>query len=402
MNRLFRRSRPEPEAQPQDLVDVDELLARYTVEELAGSAEEYFSRLPNWDVALAKPLYSADEAPELLSTFGALLRGLELAPGDTVLDFGAGAGWTSWMMSQIGCRVIVSDVSGTALKIAAERYERWPLLGPVPAPAFLPFDGRRLDLDDGSVDRVACNDCFHHVPNPAEVLIEFERVLSPSGICVMSEPGPNHSRQPQSQAEMRNFKVVERNIVLDEMVDQARSAGFEAIEVALYSGQPHFVEAKAYTAAIDAASPIPHQLMEAFLSNRTLLRLWKPGRPVMDSRRRHGLEGSIQAEVTGSVFTATVTNTGAAVWLHSDGAVGHVNVGVHLFDTDGGVIDYDFMRVPLRPNGTSIAPREKAEAHGLLPPLEPGSYRLVVDLVSEGVCWFADNGGRTVTVDVAV
>ena len=39
----------------------------------------------------------------------------------------------------------------------------------------LPFDGHRLELDDESVDRVACNDAFHHVPNPGEVLAEFAR-----------------------------------------------------------------------------------------------------------------------------------------------------------------------------------------------------------------------------------
>ncbi|HUJ65743.1 MAG TPA: class I SAM-dependent methyltransferase [Acidimicrobiales bacterium] len=406
---MFRRSPPEAEVLPrdrlnvdEDMVDVEELLARYTIEELVQSAEHYFSRLPSWDVALAKPVSSPDEAPELLTTFGALFRGLELAPGDTVLDFGAGSGWTSWMISQVGCQVIVSDVSETALKIAAERYERWPLLGPAPAPTFLPFDGRRLALDDGSVDRIACNDCFHHVPNPSEVLSEFERVLSAGGICVMSEPGANHSRQPQSQAEMRNFRVVERDIVLDDIVDQARAAGFEAVEVALYCGQPHFVDARSYAASLGPDSPAPRQLMESYLTNRTLLRLRKSGGTVLDSRRRPGLQGSIRVEVTGAILTATVSNTGGAVWLQSPGAVGLVNLGVHLFNTDGGLVDFDFMRIPLCPDGTPIPPGGEVVAQAALHPLEPGSYRLVVDLVSEGVCWFADNGRSAVSIDIDV
>jgi 2-polyprenyl-3-methyl-5-hydroxy-6-metoxy-1,4-benzoquinol methylase len=401
--KLFSRAGlPLRTATPKDFVDVEELLDRYSVEDLAVTAEEYFSRLPNWDVALLKPWYSADEASELLTSFGALLGGLEASPGDTVLDFGAGAGWTSRMMSQFGCRVIVSDVSETALKIAEEQYARWPLIGDVPAPSFLPFDGHRLELEDGSVDRVVCNDCFHHVPNPAEVLREFGRVLTPSGLCVMSEPGPDHARQPQSQAEMRNFRVVERNIVLDEIAEQARAAGFETVQVALYCGQPHFVDAATYSAALSPRSSVPKRLMGSFLSNRTLLRLRKGGRPVLDSRRRHGLQGMIRAEVTGSILRASVTNTGGAIWLQTPGSVGQVNLGAHLFDPDGRVVDFDFMRVALRPGGDPIALGERIEVEGALPALQPGSYSLVVDLAAEGVCWFADNGGTTVKIDISV
>ena len=68
------------------IIDVNELLARYTVEELAESADEYFSRLASWDVLLAKPFYSAHESAELLTSFGALLNGLELSHGLSVLD----------------------------------------------------------------------------------------------------------------------------------------------------------------------------------------------------------------------------------------------------------------------------------------------------------------------------
>ena len=112
------RRAPEPEPVDDGLIDVDVLLAQYTVEELAASADEYFSRLDNWDVLLAKPFYSVHESPELLTSFGALLNGLELSHGLTVLDFGVGSGWTSWMLSQLGCRVIASDVSHAALRIA--------------------------------------------------------------------------------------------------------------------------------------------------------------------------------------------------------------------------------------------------------------------------------------------
>ena len=215
-------------------VDVSELVNRYTVEDLNQSAEAYFAGMPEWEPALAKPFYAHD-APDLLGGFGALLAGLELVHGLRVLDFGAGTGWTSWMMSQIGCELVVCDVSATALKMARERYRRFPLLRQAPQPTFVHFDGRTLEVDDSSVDRVACNDAFHHVANPARVLTEMARVLRPGGMCVMLEPGPYHSTSPQSQAEMRNFGVVERNIRLEEIEAEATEAGFEVIEVGAFS-----------------------------------------------------------------------------------------------------------------------------------------------------------------------
>jgi hypothetical protein len=46
--KLFSRTGlPLRAAPPKDFVDVEELLARYSVEDLAVTAEEYFSRLPN-------------------------------------------------------------------------------------------------------------------------------------------------------------------------------------------------------------------------------------------------------------------------------------------------------------------------------------------------------------------
>jgi 2-polyprenyl-3-methyl-5-hydroxy-6-metoxy-1,4-benzoquinol methylase len=402
---LIRRRRtaaPAGDNGRGDLLDVNDLLQRYTVEELADTAEEYFSRLPNWEAALAKPFYSASEAPDLLLGFGALLAGLELAYGHEVLDFGVGAGWTSWMMSQLGCRVIVSDVSATALEIVAERYRRQSLSGGVADPTFLQFDGRRFELPDASVDRVVCHDAFHHVANPQEVMSEFGRLLRPGGMCVMSEPGPQHSQLPQSQSEMRNFKVVERNIVLDEIAEQARAAGFDRVEVGIYCGWPQFVPADGFASALAPDSPVPSEMVRSYLSNRRLLRLYMPGTGRSDSRRREALAGRLEVELDGVRIRARVENSSPSAWLQAPGHVGHVNLGAHLFSSDGALLDFDFLRLPLRPDGQAIEPGEALEVTGTRPDLAPGRYLVVFDLVSEGVCWFADNGGATVSFEIQV
>jgi SAM-dependent methyltransferase len=400
--RKRRTTAPVSDDGADDLLDVNDLLERYTVEELGDTAEEYFSRLPSWDAALAKPFYSASEAPDLLIGFGALLAGLELAYGHDVLDFGVGSGWTSWMMSQLGCRVIASDVSATALEIVAERYRRLGLSGGVPSPTLLRFDGHRYELPDGCVDRVACHDAFHHVANPEAVLSEFARLLRPGGVCVMSEPGPEHSRLPQSQSEMRNFKVVERDIVLDEITEQAGAAGFDRVEVGIYSGWPSFVPPDGFSGALAADSPLPSEMVRSYLSNRRLLRLHMPGSGRPDSRRREALAGRVEVQLEGGQVRARVENTSPATWLQAPGQVGHVNLGAHLFGADGRLFDFDFFRLPLRPDGPPVEPGETLAVIGPLPVLPPGSYRITFDLVSEGVCWFADNGGITVSFEITV
>jgi 2-polyprenyl-3-methyl-5-hydroxy-6-metoxy-1,4-benzoquinol methylase len=390
-----------PQPTDEGLIDVNELLAQYTVEELAASAEEYFARLDNWTVLLAKPVYSVHEAPELLTSFGALLNGLELAHGLTVLDFGVGSGWTSWMLSQLGCRVIASDISHSALRIAAERYARLPLVGNVTPPTLLHFDGHRFDLDDESVDRVACNDAFHHVPNPEEVLAELARVLRPGGVFVMSEPGPEHSLTPQSQSEMRNFRVVERNMIVEDTALQARAMGFETVEVGVYLGLPHFVDADTFAQTIEPSSPVPNTLVSTFLENRRLIRMRKKGTELVDSRRREALAGRLEVDISGDSVRVTAENHGPATWLQVPTDFGLVNVGAHLFTTDGQLVDFDYMRLQLQPSTEPILPGERVEVVAELPTVEPGNYRVEFDLVAEGVAWFSENGNPTVTIDLS-
>jgi hypothetical protein len=130
----------------QEMVDVRQLIEKYSIEELNEAADEYFSRLGNWDRLLAKPFGSSNDAIHLLVQLSYLLQGLDLYPGMKVLDFGCGPGWTSRLLNQMGFEVISLDVSPTALRIAGELATRHPVFGQQPPQRFLQFDGRRIDL----------------------------------------------------------------------------------------------------------------------------------------------------------------------------------------------------------------------------------------------------------------
>src|SRR5213075_419536 len=108
-------------------------------------------------------------------------------------------------------------------------------------PQFLVFDGQHLDLPDASVERVLCLDAFHHVPNPDQVLAELGRVLEPGGIAGFAEPGPEHSRTPQSQYEMKTFGVIENDVDMKAVWEAAHRAGFTDLKVAIFQIAPTLV-----------------------------------------------------------------------------------------------------------------------------------------------------------------
>jgi ubiquinone/menaquinone biosynthesis C-methylase UbiE len=370
------------------VIDAEELVRTYSVAQLAETAEEYFAAVSSWTYHLAKPLGSVSEAPTMLAHFGAMLSALQLEPGLDLLDFGAGSCWTSRMLTQLGCQVVACDVSETALAMGRRLFELQPPFGDGSI-RFLPFDGLGIELPDESVDRISCMDAFHHVPNWPEVLAEFHRVLRPGGRAVLAEGGPHHSRTQQAQEEMRNFTVVERDMVVEDFAALATAVGFGPTTVGIYAGIPHLVPAETFSADL-ASGEVAKAAAISFLDNHRLVVLSKPGQRSLTSRGLDGLGGTIEAEhLGGRRFAVTVTNTGASTWLGSGAPVGAVNLGVQLFDADDRRVDLDYLRLPLHDNpSTETSPGQQIRIEFELPAPEITPFRLTFDLVSEGVAWF--------------
>jgi SAM-dependent methyltransferase len=400
---------PAPDAHGD--VDVRHLLATLSVEELAKAADDYYRVMGNPEYYLAKPLTNIDEAPDFLICFGQILAGLRPVPGMVVLDFGAGTCWTSRWLTQMGYEVIALDVSEVALELGRQLYERLPVVGTQPPPRFLKFDGRRIDLPDESVDRILCFDSFHHVPNQAEVLAEMARVLRSGGVAGFSEPGPHHSTTAQSQFEMKNYTVIENDIVMSDVSRLAHDAGFTSLDLSLFSAQPHRVTLEQYDeflAGGRATGPYCDHVRK-FAEGRRNFFLTKGGALRRDSRDRQGLYGDVRLTIGQTTVGAGealvgechVRNTGSNEWLTTEVGAGLVQLGVHLYDAAGRLLDRDYARVPLPvaptlpPGGTVIVPYA-------VPAPPPGQYRLEFDLVSELVCWFEINGCPTASVEIVV
>jgi SAM-dependent methyltransferase len=393
------------------VIDPKQVIRRYTPEELAETADQYYRRIDDPTPLMTKPFSFLHEAPEMLQNLGLLLSGLHLGKTMSVLDFGGGTGWLSRFLSQLNCQVICCDVSKAALAIGGRLMNDWPLLGTaVYRPVFLPFDGHRIALADGSVERIICFDAFHHVPNQREILSEFGRVLKDGGIAGFSEPGRRHSQSPQSQYEMANHRVLENDIDLVEIFDAAKAHGFTSLSVKVLTDLE--IGLDDYRRIFDDRNkePLKSEVWNQThntMFNRSVFFLHKGARR-RDSPNHAGLSHALQIGATSYAVnareplrvTVRATNTGDALWLHENSEIfGIVRLGSHLYDAAGTLISIDFTRHAL---AASVKPGDVIDIPAAVTLPGPGAFRIAFDLVAEGVTWFETRGAHPLVIDVTV
>ncbi len=94
----------------------------------------------------------------------------------------------------------------------------------------------------------------------------------------------------------------------------------------------------------------------------------------------------------------TVTNTGNQTW-NASGAT-PVDLSYHIFDSSGNTVVWDGTRTPL---GGDMAPGQaKTLQLGFVAPSATATYTLVIDLVREGIGWFADGGSPPARITFSV
>jgi hypothetical protein len=252
-------------------------------------------------------------------------------------------------------------------------------------------------------------DAFHHVPNQRQVLSELFRVLKPGGIAGFNEPGLRHSQTPQAQYEMRNFKVLENDILLEEIKQIAEEIGYTDLYVKA-ANHPNLNLAYKDYLTITRRKKLPRQLNNWIVNsvqNATVFFLTK-GTPITDSRAIEGLHHTMKASARQISVSAgqpinlvlTIRNTGQARWLHQSlRDIGVVKVGGHLYTSAGELIDLDFYRknfsADIEPNQEVVIAIDPVIS-------QPGRYILTLDLVSEQVCWFENSGSKPVSIEVNV
>jgi ubiquinone/menaquinone biosynthesis C-methylase UbiE len=112
-----------------------------------------------------------------------LLAPAALDAGQTVLDYGCGPGRLALELARRvgeGGRVHALDINAAFVERTRELAGAEGLAGVIDARQ---FDGRRIPLDDASVDRVVCKNVLEYVDDLSATLAEVRRVLRPGGLA---------------------------------------------------------------------------------------------------------------------------------------------------------------------------------------------------------------------------
>jgi SAM-dependent methyltransferase len=168
---------------PERVAPIENFLADYTKIRLAegrGSADAAFYRnLPEcpadhplaWQWGIRRRTFSCFQ-DRVLPSLGAHLR---------ILDLGAGTGWLSNRLAQLGhepCAVDLSRNGQDGLEAARHFDSRWPCIQ-------AEFD--YLPFPNASVDTVVFNASLHYSTDYVRTLREALRVLAPGGSVVVLE-----------------------------------------------------------------------------------------------------------------------------------------------------------------------------------------------------------------------
>jgi SAM-dependent methyltransferase len=381
-----------------------ELLSR--ADEFNRNAERHWQNISQEPDArlhvLNKPLSTVRDTPGILYRLGLVLHELDLGVGMSVVDFGAGSCWMSSLMNRLRCRTISVDVSETALAFGREMFESDPRHQMELEPRFLKYSGHGLDIESASVDRIVCFDSFHHVPNQAEVLAEFFRILRPGGRLVMGEPGEGHAHSDQGAYETEIHGVLENDIHLDDLVKIARGVGFHSPQLKPFPDPASLTftleQNTRFMEGDDSIFPV--DILRESLRHFIILSLFK-GRGVPDSRNPSVLRAEISALALvpraagdGCTQTVRVRNTGDTLWLREETPLGgFVALGAHLLSLKKETVARGFVRVYLPRN---VAPGESVDMDIRLPKASAsGDCLIQLDMVDDRVAWFEQTGSPT-------
>ena len=191
--------------------------------------KDYLARTGSSDWERAKPFSHKDadtlsESARLLHDFAIAMMILAPAPGDLILDLGAGGCWCSDLLRRLHRRSIAVDISLDMLKVGRSRSTGEQI------PAVV-GDLQRLPFRDRTFQRAICLNALHHVPDIPVAIREVGRVLTDDGVALFSEPGSGHSLAPASAIATRDFGVLEQDVLVSEFARAATVAGFEETRV---------------------------------------------------------------------------------------------------------------------------------------------------------------------------
>jgi SAM-dependent methyltransferase len=399
--------------------------------------KDYLKRTGSTAWERAKPFTPAGadtlgDSAHMLHDFAAAMLTLQPSPDDLILDLGAGACWCSDLLARLNRRSIAVDISHDMLAAGRAR--------PGIAIRAVAGDMEWLPFRSAAFQKAVCFSAIHHVPDIPAALGEIARVLDDRGVAFFSEPGQGHATAPVAAAAVRDFGVLEQDILVGEFVRACRGAGFAEVRVKpLAYTVPGFdltlEQWEAWTRL--AASKRPRRALDKVaMASAELVGLGKGGalfedafaislvrtlRPIIARHPIIVASKSAAASRDGARWLAelrvdaagrgqsggslpvvlTVKNAGTGTWQpKTPSGIGHVTCGVQLLDASMRLVDRDYHRVVLP---GAVAPGDAVTVtFGCPMPAIPGQYGLKFDLVAEGTTWFETAGSPVVLHSLTV
>jgi SAM-dependent methyltransferase len=373
--------------------DYEEAHRRYV--ERVGAGGELWLRTKPFSVP---PSY---ELRECLRTFVHIVDRLGLGVRAQVLDVGCGPGWLSEYLARCGHWVTGVDVSEDMVRIARERAvaieepigEGIGALAEFHAMPVLEMPWRKR------FDAAVLYDAMHHFDDEVETLRVIRRTLVPGGRIFIHEgvrPEPGSEGEQFLIAEMERCGTLESPFDAAYLVAVLVEAGFtqvtrfaavdELLDVSEPAREMQRIEARMKNPPMNtliAVNPVPAEVSRddsGFLARIEPALSWQP--------LRDGQELAL---------AITVTNVGRGFWPAQTGVPsphGVVTIGPYLPAGNGERIELP--RVPL-PRSVSSGESVDAEVRILVPTFA-GRRDVGIDLVREGIAWFADYGSPPLVV----
>ena len=146
--------------------------------------------------------------------FSNLVHDYEGSGGKRVLDYGCGNGYVVAQYARYGAEVHGVDITEAAIELTRARFALLGLEG-----TFARSDGTAIPFEDERFDVVCSMGVLHHIPEPAPVVAELQRVLRPGGKLVVMVYNRDSYRYRVA------FRLGRRGETLQERVNRNDGAG---------------------------------------------------------------------------------------------------------------------------------------------------------------------------------
>jgi len=348
------------------------------------------------------------ELAQCLRTFAHLVELLQLGVRAQVLDVGCGPGWMSEFLTRCGYWVTGVDISPDMIDIARTRVDEIP--GPVgegiePLAEFHAMPVLELPWTD-RFDAAVLYDTMHHFDNELETLEVIRRTLVPGGQLYIHEgvkPPPGSEGERNLLEEMERFGTLESPFDPEYLVSVVEQAGFVNVRSLVEVDE-----------LVDVAKPERRRdrLLERLVPDRLRARALGQAALRPEFNIVHALNPLAAGAAEGGEFEARieaegaweptgdelrlrllVTNSGHAFWPAGRWypyPAGSVTLGTYVLGPQQ-ERGRELGRTTLP---RSVSPGETVIVELRVPPEELERGTLAVDLVREGVHWFADRGSR--------